>query len=145
MDETKRGGRTGDDWRKAVESAAEHWLGALNTALKNGPPPAVQVVGIEHHGGAQALEGLRPGDKLRLVREPENKFDAKAIAVVRPDTGARIGYLGKRDAAIYASGLDEQGGECEATVVEVCVEKSRLCVGGDNLPWVDEPDDVARD
>jgi hypothetical protein len=47
----------------------------------------------------------RPGDPLRLVREPRNIHDRNAIAIVTK-RGVRVGYLSRQYAAVWASKLD---------------------------------------
>ncbi len=42
----------------------------------------VSIVGSSFYPGAgQAIANLRPGQQLRVEREPQNKYDANAIAV----------------------------------------------------------------
>lgn len=43
--------------------------------------------------------------KIKLVREPENKFDMNAVKVLADDR--QIGYIGKEYASIIAPLLDE--------------------------------------
>lgn len=65
------------------------------------------IVGMEHQGTEQFVASLRPGLALKLVREPDNKFDKKAVAVWCGDR--KIGYLpGKTNASISAK-IDKDG------------------------------------
>lgn len=59
----------------------------------------------------------RPGDPLRLVREPKNIYDSNAIAVVT-ERGVRVGYLSRRYASVWASKLD-RGAEPKVIVERI--------------------------
>jgi hypothetical protein len=41
------------------------------------------------------ISSCKPGETLRLIREPDNKFDPRAIKVVRGN-GRQVGYLPAR-------------------------------------------------
>ena len=58
-----------------------------------------------------------PGERVTLVREPGNPYDANAIRVLSP-RGICIGYLGEQDAATIAPALD-RGQRCEAHIHEL--------------------------
>lgn len=64
------------------------------------------VVGIRHATGAK---GIRPGDTLSLVREPDNPYDACAVRVDRE--GAKVGYVrgafAKRLAVVMDNAMDQ--------------------------------------
>ncbi|MCL6613463.1 MAG: HIRAN domain-containing protein [Firmicutes bacterium] len=49
----------------------------------------VAVVGCRYYFGGEIL---RPGQVLRLVKEPDNPYDDEAIRVELPSVG-RVGYL----------------------------------------------------
>lgn len=56
------------------------------------------IAGIEHHvnkrteKGKKIIQSLKPGTKLKLVREPDNRFDRWAIAIHTMDD-VKIGYM----------------------------------------------------
>ena len=50
------------------------------------------------------LREVTPGDKVRLVREPTNRFDPNAIGVWLDE--GQVGYLNRDDAAELAGHLD---------------------------------------
>ena len=64
------------------------------------------VVGIRHATGAN---GIRPGDTLSLIREPDNPYDACAVRVDRE--GAKVGYVrgafAKRLAVVMDNAMDQ--------------------------------------
>lgn len=49
------------------------------------------VAGFRHYEGMQLLNDMKEGDLLELVREPENKYDASAIALHLQ--GRKIGFI----------------------------------------------------
>lgn len=64
-----------------------------------------KVAGVSFEGRQDLLAGLREGDALALVRQPENEHDRNAIAV---RIGAlQIGYLNKGIARRLAPKIDE--------------------------------------
>lgn len=64
------------------------------------------VVGIRHATGAK---GVRPGDTLSLVREPDNPYDPCAVRVDRE--GTKVGYVrgafAKRLALVMDNAMDQ--------------------------------------
>ncbi len=54
----------------------------------------------------EALENLLPDEKITLVREPHNKYDANAIALHRSGN-RKIGYVFRTDNPILAKALDK--------------------------------------
>lgn len=61
------------------------------------------VAGLQYHPGI-ALR-LRAGDVLKMVREPENPYDANAVALYAQ--GVKLGYIPKRENATLAMLLDQ--------------------------------------
>ncbi len=49
------------------------------------------IAGFQHWDGALALNSLNAGKSLDLVSEPDNPYDAKAIAIY--SEGLKIGYI----------------------------------------------------
>ena len=69
------------------------------------------IAGIDHAANGVALvRQLRVGDRLRLLREPENPHDKNALAVVNAE-GQRLGYIPARIAADVSRALDDDGGK----------------------------------
>jgi hypothetical protein len=63
------------------------------------------------------LARCRPGDRLRLMREPRNPHDPNAIAIVT-ERDIRVGYLSARYALVWAGKLD-RGAEPNVIVERV--------------------------
>jgi HIRAN domain len=64
------------------------------------------VAGAERfHFDALQADDAAPGSALRLVRDPENAFDANAVAVETAG-GVRLGFVGREPAAELAPRLD---------------------------------------
>lgn len=55
----------------------------------------------------EVAEMCRPGYKLMLEREPENRFDKNAIKVLTGNINYHVGYIGKEFAREIASWLDK--------------------------------------
>jgi hypothetical protein len=69
------------------------------------------LAGFRHYGGGEVLPDLKPGDRLELVREPDNPYDANAVRVEW--RGVKLGYVPRRDNAAVARQLD-RGAALEA-------------------------------
>jgi hypothetical protein len=68
------------------------------------------VVGVagagRHHADAIASDGVAPGSRLELRRQPDNEHDPNAIAVHEAG-GAQVGWVPREVAADLAPELDE--------------------------------------
>lgn len=49
------------------------------------------VAGFSHWYGVEVISQMKPGDKLKLVAEPDNPYDPNAVAVMYGQT--KIGYV----------------------------------------------------
>ncbi|MGE5554393.1 MAG: single-stranded-DNA-specific exonuclease RecJ [Betaproteobacteria bacterium] len=76
-----------------------------------------KVVGVSFQGRQEVLAGLQPGQRLRLVREPDNPHDPSAVRVETAD-GALVGYLRAALARHLGPALD-RGIRYAATVTAV--------------------------
>lgn len=59
----------------------------------------------------------RPGEQVRLVREPKNPHDPRAVAILSA-RGIRVGYL-KRDRAIWIGSKIDRGYDVRAIVERI--------------------------
>lgn len=74
------------------------------------------VAGFQYYDGPVVWDCLRPGDRLRLAREPGNPHDERAVAVYWH--GHKIGYLPRRENTAVAQMLDRrQGLRAEVTTL----------------------------
>lgn len=64
-----------------------------------------------------AIKDCWPGERVELVREPENPHDHLAVAVYSP-RGVQVGYLGRDRAAWVAPKMD-RGADVRAIVERV--------------------------
>jgi hypothetical protein len=71
------------------------------------------LAGIRHYDGPGLWREIRPGDRLELVREPENPYDSGAIRVEW--RGRKLGYVPQRDNSAVARQMD-RGTPLEARV-----------------------------
>jgi hypothetical protein len=86
-------------------------LAAACAAVFSAHAQSVQLVvqdsplaGFRHGEGALLWPQLREGDRLDLVREPDNPHDANAVRV--DWQGRKLGYVPRRENAAVAWGLD---------------------------------------
>lgn len=64
------------------------------------------VAGYRYYDGKKIENRIKPGDKARLKREPENKYDRDAIAVYI--MGQKIGYIPRRHNPMIAAMMDQK-------------------------------------
>lgn len=74
-------------------------IGHVRLVVQSAP-----LAGWRYYSGPELWSELRVGDELELTREPENPYDANAIAVSW--RGRKLGYLPRRENAALAWGLD---------------------------------------
>lgn len=55
------------------------------------------VAGFQFHRGKESWDLMTEGDRLKLIPEPGNKYDDRAIAIYWQDN--KLGYLPRRDNA----------------------------------------------
>lgn len=108
-------------WHSLFVAAA--WCASLAHAAE-----AVIVVqrsplaGFRHYEGHEAWPALRPGERLALVREPDNPYDANAVRVEW--RGRKLGYVPQRDNAAVARHLD-RGTALEARIAALRENRNR--------------------
>jgi len=71
------------------------------------------LAGYRHYDGNRVWRDIRVRDRLQLVREPDNPYDASAIRVEW--RGYKLGYVPQRDNAAVARQMD-RGAALEARV-----------------------------
>lgn len=89
-------------WALAAAFAAPAHGGeaALRVLVHTAP-----LAGFAYHAAPRLWPDLRVGEALRLVREPDNPHDARAVAVFRgPD---KLGYLPRAENAELAAAMDQ--------------------------------------
>jgi hypothetical protein len=79
------------------------------------------IAGFRYHDGPMLEKRLRPRTPLRIVREPENPHDRRAIALYTED-GAKLGYIPKWLNPVPADMLD-RGEHLTARIEAVRPEK----------------------
>jgi hypothetical protein len=80
------------------------------------------LAGFRHYQGGAVLRSLKPGDRLELVREPANPYDANAVRVEW--RGVKLGYVPRRDNAAVARQID-RGVALEARLAAVRENRNR--------------------
>ena len=80
------------------------------------------LAGFRHHEGGEVLRDLKPGDRLELVREPDNPYDANAVRVEW--RCVKLGYVPRRDNAVVARQMD-RGAALEARLASLRENRNR--------------------
>jgi len=80
------------------------------------------LAGFRHYEGAAARPEIKVGDRLQLVREGDNPYDANAIRVEW--RGVKLGYVPRRDNAAVARQMD-RGAALEARVASLRENRNR--------------------
>ena len=62
------------------------------------------LAGFQYYGGKILLDEMREGDRLALVREPDNRHDPFAVRIEW--RGAKLGYLPRSDNRDVAEEMD---------------------------------------
>jgi len=103
----------------------------LAAALHFSPAPAAEALiivqrsplaGFRHYGGGEMWPDMKVGDRLELVREPDNPYDANAIRI--DWRGRKLGYVPRRDNAAVARQMD-RGAPLEARVASLRENRNR--------------------
>lgn len=79
--------------------------------LQHGP-----VHGFRHYEGKAVWQNMKVGDKLALIREPENPHDPKAVRVEWH--GHKLGYV-PRDDNVDLARLMDNGDRVEARITKL--------------------------
>ena len=83
----------------AVAFAAAAQAPSVRMVVQSSP-----LAGFRYHEAGDAWPGLRVGDALALVREPDNAHDPRAVRVEW--RGRLLGYVPRRENDAVAWGLD---------------------------------------
>jgi single-stranded-DNA-specific exonuclease len=86
---------------RAAEYLGEH----RDAAVEDASAFYSKLVGVTFDGRQHVVATLRPGERLRLVREPANAHDPHAVQAVTED-GRALGYLRARLAGRLAPSID---------------------------------------
>jgi len=80
------------------------------------------LAGFRHHDAAETWRHLTVGERLQLVREGDNPYDANAVRVEW--RGVKLGYVPQRDNAAVARQMD-RGAALEARVAVLRENRNR--------------------
>ena len=78
----------------------------------------IRVVGVTFENRQAVVALLTEGERVSLIRDPDNRFDPNAIKVVRWDR-QQIGFLDRELAKVMAPKMDRYGGTFIATVTRL--------------------------
>ena len=87
-----------------------------------------KVVGTNHTGDAIAHDNFGPGQRVLLVREPDNPYDPNAIGVWDAEQTLRLGYIPREVCQKLCKSLDKGH-----TLNALCLWE-----------WITKPDEVRR-
>jgi hypothetical protein len=91
-------------------------LGSISAAAEERIQILVQsspLAGSQFYALSSIWDEIRPGDKLLLTREPDNRHDGNAIRVER--NGRQLGYVPRAENRALAAAMD-RGERVEARV-----------------------------
>lgn len=74
------------------------------------------LAGFQYHQGKALWHEMKVGDRLDLIREPDNKYDARAVRVEW--RGLKLGYVPRRENADI-SRLMDNGARIEAKITRL--------------------------
>jgi hypothetical protein len=80
------------------------------------------LAGFRHYEAPGVWRDVKAGDRLELVREPDNPYDPNAVRI--DWQGRKLGYLPRRDNAAVARQLD-RGTALRATVAQLVENRNR--------------------
>jgi hypothetical protein len=100
-----------EEGRKAAPNENPAWKIEVTQAVVLGGSVSLEVVGESHYqdnlwqlvGGADRSERVRVKITAVLAAEPDNPYDANAVAVWID--GLKVGHLSREDARLYRAGL----------------------------------------
>lgn len=79
------------------------------------------LAGFQYHAGATVWSQLTVGDRLQLVREPENPHDVRAVRVEW--RGQQLGYLPRAENDAVAAAMD-RGDRVEGRIAALVAHKN---------------------
>jgi hypothetical protein len=88
---------------------------------------AFRVVGMGYYESPEKPFKLRNGQRVGLVREPENEHDPNAVAITIGRPGRKIGYVNKQRARWVAELLDD-GQDLDALVIQTQTSSPRVLI-----------------
>ena len=92
------------------------WLGAAQAGEVRILVQSSPLAGFKYHAGEDLWPDLREGDRLDLVREPDNEYDGNAIRVEW--RGQKLGYLPRKENRAVAAAMDN-GDKVDARIAKL--------------------------
>jgi hypothetical protein len=101
---------------KALLLAAAMAFGAADAADVRILVQSSPLAGFKYHAGESLWHEMREGDRLALVREPDNPHDGNAIRVEW--RGQKLGYLPRAENRAVAAAMDN-GDKVDARIAKL--------------------------
>lgn len=96
----------------------------------------VALVGMKFRGTEDLVRSLRQGEALKLVREPDNRFDRFAVQVWA--RGIHVGYLKGSQVKPIARALDSKAmAQDQSAVQPVASVEAKIALDGGKWPMVE--------
>lgn len=80
------------------------------------------VAGFSYYNGPQLLDSMEIGNVIKLVREPNNKYDEKAIALYL--NNQKIGFVPRIDNEVLSNIMDSNTLKLAAEISYINAKKS---------------------
>jgi hypothetical protein len=93
------------------------WGGEIMIVVQRSP-----LAAFRHYDAKEVWRDVKAGDRLELVREPDNPYDPNAVRIEW--RGLKLGYLPRRSNDAVARQLD-RGAALEARVAQVKENRNR--------------------
>lgn len=100
----------------AANLATDAALAEVHILVQRSP-----LAGFQYYGGKILWDEMREGDRLTLVREPDNPYDAFAVRVEW--RGAKLGYLPRNQNRDVAGEMD-RGTQVGARIGQLTTDRN---------------------
>lgn len=111
-------------WRLALVLAVWLWSAWQPPAFADSIKVLVQsspLAGFQYYAGADLWQRMKEGDRLTLVREPDNEHDPKAVRVEWQ--GVKLGYLPRAENAAVSAEMD-RGARVEGRIARLFLHRN---------------------
>lgn len=107
------------DFLKRLSGAAAFMLLPLSKLAARKKTWLLQfhIRGFQYYQGPDLIRRMSPGDTLTIAREPGNKYDPQAIAILYRDR--KIGFVPREKNEVISRLLDAGAAELKAEIIKV--------------------------
>lgn len=130
---------TGEYVLRLCEDATGLLIGPTDRRLPRAGVYVSQLRGEAHHQAECRAGNFHPGEPVRLVREPDNPYDANAVAVYDATGQYMAAYVNKQEARTLAKLIDS-----DDEIAAISIRGTRSGVGCDQVAILAARPDVLR-